>query len=143
MNLLRRGLVALVLLLVVAYAGIVGYMFVNQRALQYDATGDVTALTSTLLSGAEQVTIDTGDSVVNGWYQAPRAGMPLIVYYKGNSQSFSAEHERFEQFVADGYGFLAFDYRGFPASPETFPKPTFFKTLSRPSTLPQQRTLRS
>ena len=41
MKLLRRGLVALVLLLVVAYAGIVGYMFVNQRALQYDATGDV------------------------------------------------------------------------------------------------------
>ncbi|QQR39582.1 alpha/beta hydrolase [Devosia rhizoryzae] len=117
MKLLRRGLVALVLLLVVAYAGIVGYMFVNQRALQYDATGDVTALTSTLLSGAEQVAINTGESVVNGWYQAPRAGMPLIVYYKGNSQSFSAEHERFEQFVADGYGFLAFDYRGFPASP--------------------------
>src|SRR5690606_37859594 len=36
---------------------------------------------------------------------------------KGNSKSFSEEHERFEQFVADGYGFLAFDYRGFPASP--------------------------
>src|SRR5690606_23355887 len=34
-----------------------------------------------------------------------------------NTGSFTAEHERYEQFVADGYGFLAFDYRGFPASP--------------------------
>jgi uncharacterized protein len=116
-KLLRRIVIALVVLVVVAYAGVIAYMYFNQRALQYDAGGEVTELSATLLSGAEPVSIDTGDSVVNGWYQAPSAGMPIIVYYKGNSRSFSAEHERFEQFVADGYGFLAFDYRGFPASP--------------------------
>src|SRR5690606_40519246 len=47
----------------------------------------------------------------------PAAGMPVIVYYRGNAGSFAREHERYEQFVADGYGFIAFDYRGFPASP--------------------------
>ena len=41
MKLLRRILLALVILLVVLYAGVVGYMYVNQRALQYDAQGEV------------------------------------------------------------------------------------------------------
>lgn len=117
MQLFRTILIALVALVIVLYGGIIAYMFFNQRALQYDARGEVTALTGTGLAGAEDVAIVSGDSVVNGWYQAPQPGMPIIVYYKGNSQSFSAEHERYARFVAAGYGFLAFDYRGFPASP--------------------------
>lgn len=117
MKLLRRVLLALVILVVVAYAGAIGYMYFNQRALQYDADGPVTALADTTLAGAEDIAVPSGEGMVHGWYQAPRAGMPLIVYYKGNSGSFGAEHERYEQFVADGYGFVAFDYRGFPASP--------------------------
>jgi pimeloyl-ACP methyl ester carboxylesterase len=116
-KLLRRIAIALLLLVVVLYATAVGYMYVNQRALQYDANGEVTALAATALAGAQDIAVPSGDGVVHGWYQAPRAGMPVIVYYKGNSGSFTKEHERYAQFVADGYGFVAFDYRGFPASP--------------------------
>jgi fermentation-respiration switch protein FrsA (DUF1100 family) len=112
-----RVLLALVLLLVVAYGGVVGYMYLNQRALQYDATGEITAIADAGISGAEAVAIPVGAGTINGWYRAPAAGRPLIVYYKGNSGSFSAENERYAQWTADGYGFLAFDYRGFPASP--------------------------
>ena len=117
MKLLRRVLLAVVILVVLGYAGVVGYMYVNQRALQYDAQGEITALADTGLTGAEEIAVPSGDGVVHGWYQVPQPGKPLIVYYKGNSGSFSKEHERYEQFVADGYGFVAFDYRGFPASP--------------------------
>lgn len=117
MKLLRRIVLGLVVLVVVLYAGVVGYMYINQRALQYDAQGEVTSLAETTLSGAEDVAIAVDGSVVNGWYQAPAAGKPLIVYYKGNSGSFTREHERYAQWVADGFGFVAFDYRGFPASP--------------------------
>lgn len=117
MKLLRRVLVGGLVLVVVLYAAVVGYMYVNQRALQYDADGPITALADTTLAAAEAVPIPSGDGVINGWYQAPQAGKPLIIYYRGNSGSFSAEYERFEQFVADGYGFLSFDYRGFPMSP--------------------------
>lgn len=119
MKLLRRLLLAVVIVVAVAYGGVIAYMYVNQRALQYDAAGEMTPLADTALAGAEAVAIAVGDGVVNGWYQPPRDGLPLIVYYKGNAGSFSKEHERFEQFVADGYGFVAFDYRGFPASPGT------------------------
>lgn len=117
MKLLRRILLGLVVLVAVLYAAAVGYMYINQRALQYDATGDVTALADTALNGAEEIVVPSGNGAVHGWYQAPQPGKPLIVYYKGNSGSFGKEHERYEQFVADGYGFVAFDYRGFPASP--------------------------
>ncbi len=117
MTLLRRLLVSATVLLAVVYVGVIGYMYVNQRALQYDAGGAVTALTDTALTGAEAIAIPVGDEIVNGWYQGPASGKPVIVYYKGNSGSFSAEHERYAQFVADGYGFVAFDYRGFPSSP--------------------------
>ncbi|ODT64701.1 MAG: hypothetical protein ABS75_34215 [Pelagibacterium sp. SCN 63-23] len=117
MKLLRRVGLALLALVILAYGGAVGYMFVNQRALQYSATGSITALSDTALGGAEQLEIASGDGFVTAWYQAPRPGMPLILYYKGNSGSFTYEHERYAQFVADGYGFLAFDYRGFPTSP--------------------------
>lgn len=119
MKLMRRILLALVVLAVLAYAGVVGYMYFNQRALQYDARGEVLALADVALPGAEAIAVPSGDGVVNGWYQAPQAGKPLIVYYKGNSGSFTKEYERYAQFVADGYGFVAFDYRGFPASPGT------------------------
>ncbi len=119
MKLLRRIVIAVLLVAVLAYGGIVGYMFFNQRALQYAPDGPVLALAETGLANAQDIALPSGDGVINGWYQAPRAGMPLIIYYKGNARSFSEEHERFERFVAEGYGFVAFDYRGFPASPGT------------------------
>jgi fermentation-respiration switch protein FrsA (DUF1100 family) len=103
-------------LLVVAYLAVVAYMYVNQRALQYDADGEVTLIGDAGLT-AQEVAIPAGDASINGWYTPPAEGHPLIVYFKGNSGSFTGEHERYAQWVADGYGFLAFDYRGFPTSP--------------------------
>lgn len=119
MKLLRRVFLGLLALVVLLYAAVVGYMYVNQRALQYDPQGEIVTLAEAGLSGAQAVAIPVDGSVVNGWYQAPQAGKPLILYYKGNAASFSQEHERFARWVADGYGFLAFDYRGFPLSPGT------------------------
>ena len=103
---------------VLAYVMVLGAMYLFQRNFQYDRGGRLFALGETKLPQAEQVSIPSGDgSTVTGWYQPPAAGKPLILYFRGNAQSFSREHERYEAFVQDGYGFLAFDYRGFPGSP--------------------------
>ncbi|WP_417310126.1 alpha/beta hydrolase [Devosia sp.] len=113
----RAGIGALIGIAVTYMAAVVG-MYVFQRDLQYVRDGAVLALSDTALSAAEAVAIPTSDgAVINGWYQKPASGQPLIVYFRGNAQSFGREHARFEAFVAAGYGFLAFDYRGFPASP--------------------------
>lgn len=120
MKLLRRALIAIVVVVVVAYGGVMAYIVLNQRALQYEVEGKFLDLGETKLTGAEVVEIPTSDNErIRGWYQAPQPGKPLIVYYRGNAGSFTREYERYEQFVADGFGFLAFDYRGFPASPGT------------------------
>lgn len=111
-------LIGIVGLSIIAYGVLVAYMAVNQRGLQYNLMGEITALADLNLAGAEAIAINTGSGdVVHGWYAPAAQGRPLIVYYKGNSGSFSAEHERFSQFTADGFGFIAIDYRGFPMSP--------------------------
>jgi fermentation-respiration switch protein FrsA (DUF1100 family) len=117
-KLVRRLLLALLALVVIAYLGVLGYIYFNQRALEYFPDGEVTELAAADIAGAEAVAIPTTDgAVVNGWYAPAQAGKPVILYYKGNSGSFSEEHARFATWVGEGYGFLAFDYRGFPMSP--------------------------
>lgn len=118
MKWMRRAAIGFLAVAALAYVMVLGAMYVFQRDFQYDRSGRMLELGETSLSGAELVSIPSGaGSALAGWYQAPAPGMPLILYFRGNAQSFSREHERFEAFVADGYGFLAFDYRGFPGSP--------------------------
>lgn len=118
MKLLRRILIGIAVAVVVTYVAVLGAMYFFQRDFQYDRSGRLFELAETKLPDAELVTIPSADGTsVTGWYQAPAGSMPVILYFRGNAQSFSREHERYEAFVADGYGFLAFDYRGFPGSP--------------------------
>jgi fermentation-respiration switch protein FrsA (DUF1100 family) len=117
MKLLRRIVVGLVALVAIAYVGAGAYLYFNQRSFQYSPEGPIIPLADTKLTSARDMAFPVGDSVVNGWFQPPQAGKPLIIFYKGNTGSFTEEHERYEAFVADGFGFAAFDYPGFPASP--------------------------
>ena len=118
MKLVRRVAIGIVTVLALAYVMALGAMYVFQRDFQYDRSGRMFELGETKLDNAELISIPASDgSPLAAWYQAPAAGKPLILYFRGNAQSFSREHARYEAFVADGYGFLAFDYRGFPGSP--------------------------
>lgn len=117
-KLLRRVAISLLVLIVVAYIGGMGVLYFFQRSFQYAPESEVLSLSQTGLRNAELVTIPTSEGqTVTGWYAPPAAGKPAILFAKGNGESFTMEHERFEAFAADGYGFLGFDYRGFPASP--------------------------
>ena len=115
---MKKWLVRGALALVAVYLAVVAGMFIFQRDLQYERGGKVFELSETKLTGAEKIAVQTPDGgTINGWFEAPAYGKPVILYYRGNSESFSREYERFEAFVAAGYGFMSFDYRGFPASP--------------------------
>ncbi|MHB1110253.1 MAG: alpha/beta hydrolase [Devosia sp.] len=118
MKMLKRIAIGVVGVGVLAYLAVLGVLYLFQRDFQYDRSGRMFELSETLLTNAELVNIPSADgSTVTGWYAPPGPGKPVILYFRGNAQSFSREHERYEQFVQDGYGFLAFDYRGFPGSP--------------------------
>ena len=118
MKLVRRFLVGSAVAAIAVYLAMLGGLYFFQRDFQYDRAGRLFELSETGLTTADLVTIPTtnGESII-GWYAAPGQGMPSILYFRGNAASFSREHERYEAFVAAGYGFLAFDYRGFPGSP--------------------------
>jgi len=122
MKTLRRILLAIVVLAVVGYIAALGVLYFKQRDFQYDNLGPMTAIAATKLPQAQVQAVaipSTDNATVNGWYEPPTAGKPVILFYKGNSGSFTEEHERYEAWAAAGYGFLAFDYRGFPDSPGT------------------------
>ncbi len=113
----RRFLLGLVAIVAIAYLGVMGYLYVNQRSLQYFPDGEIVRLEDTELAGAELVNIAVGpDQQISGWYMTPGDGMPVILYLKGNAGSFSEDAFRYQQMAEDGFGFLAFDYRGFPMS---------------------------
>lgn len=113
----RIGLVLAALAALVYVAGM-GVLYFKQRDFQYAPGDRVWSLSDTSATGIELVAIPVpGGAVVNGWYSPPAAGKPTILFFKGNTGSFGSEHVRFEHWTAGGYGFLAFDYRGFPASP--------------------------
>ncbi|MGV3651467.1 MAG: alpha/beta hydrolase [Devosia sp.] len=119
MKIIRRIIVGLGLVAVLAYlAGLVG-LYVLQRQFQYDPTGRIYALSETTLTNVETISLPVSDGqVVAGWYAPPtEAGKPVILYLRGNAGSYTFEHYRFEAFQEAGYGFLSFDYRGFPGSP--------------------------
>jgi hypothetical protein len=108
----------ILVVIVVGYCGLLAVIYLNQRSLQYAPGGKMFELSETQLHRAELVSIPSGGGAkLAGWYEAPEGGKPLIVYYRGNALSFSREHERYEAMEADGYGFLAIDYRGFGGSP--------------------------
>jgi uncharacterized protein len=118
MKVMKRIVGGLIIAVASVYIGLLAGMYFLQRDFQYDRSGRLLELNETALRTAELVSIPSADeSAVTGWYAPPAERRPVILYFRGNSQSFSQEHRRYEQFVADGYGFLAFDYRGFPGSP--------------------------
>lgn len=118
MKRLRRVLVAIAIVLCLAYLLALAGMYLFQRNFQYDTGGRMFELAETGLTSSELVSIPgEGGTTIAGWYAPPAAGQPVILYFRGNSQSFSREYARYETFVADGYGYLAFDYRGFPGTP--------------------------
>ena len=120
----RRLAIAVVIGVVLSYLAASAYLYVFQRDMQYGRDGPVVALADTALTRAEAVTLP-GESgaALGAWYAAPMPGKPAILYFRGNAGSFTGEHERFAAFVAAGYGFLAFDYRGFPGSPGEVSQP--------------------
>ncbi len=118
MKFLRRLAIGVVVAVIVAYVAVLAGLYFFQRDLQYDRSGRLFELAETALTSAELVNIETADgTTVTGWYAPPAEGRSTILYFRGNAQSFSREHPRYEAFVEAGYGFLAFDYRGFPGSP--------------------------
>lgn len=66
------------------------------------------------LEGFTRQTVTTKDGLdIQGYYLAPKPGMPLLVEFHGNASHPAWEASKFTKLVAQGYGLLLAEYRGY------------------------------
>ncbi len=118
-RLFRNIALSLVGLAVLAYLGVVGYLYVDQRHLLYLARPGVEAPDIKGLP-IQDLRIPTPDGqVLQGWYEPPQPGKPVFLYLHGQGTTLEASKWRFVRMHKEGAGYLAIAYRGFSGSTGT------------------------
>lgn len=113
MTLLR----ALLVFVAVSYVGVVLFMYVQQRSLQYFPGRAGTSPQALGLAGVtqEQVRTSDGETIVL-WHATPAPGMPTILFFHGNGGELADRRERLAYYQSRGFGALFVSYRGYGAS---------------------------
>lgn len=108
----------LVLVAAVIYAGIVGYMYLNQQALLYKPEGELPDPRAVGLADVEALSLPMSDGTVLTVWSAPAAiqGAPTVLFFHGQSGNLGDRATRLREILNSGYGLLAPSYRGFPGS---------------------------
>jgi fermentation-respiration switch protein FrsA (DUF1100 family) len=105
---------------VVAYAALLGAMYVWQRSLMYFPERARTGPGTAGLPDTEEATLTTADGErVIVWHRPPQGDRPVFVYFHGNGGALRLRAERFRKLTADGAGLVALAYRGYGGSSGT------------------------
>ncbi len=114
-----RGVVAaLVLVSAAIYAGILGYMYVNQRDILFKPGGELPDPRAVGLADVDVISLPMADGAVLTAWSAPPAidGAPTVLFFHGQSGNLGDRADRMREILNSGYGLLAPSYRGFPGS---------------------------
>ncbi len=105
------------IIIAVGYGGLVGLMYVFQRAMMYfpDPTRTPPAAAGLPQAGEVVLTASDGEKLV-AWHVPPRGDRPVLVYFHGNGGALNLRAPRFHHVVADGTGLVALSYRGYGGS---------------------------
>ena len=111
---------SVLLIIIVLYLGIVAFMYLQQRSLQYFPARTGTSPQALGLSGVteERVPTPDGETIVL-WYAPAQPGKPTVLFFHGNGGEIAGRHERFAFFQAQGLGVMFVSYRGYGASTGT------------------------
>jgi hypothetical protein len=100
-----------------AYVGVAGYVYVQQRSLQYFPANKGLAPADVGLGGVSEERIRTPDGeLITAWYSPPRGEMPTILFFHGNGGEVSDRAERLAFYRERGFGALFVSYRGYGKS---------------------------
>jgi len=107
-----------ILIVVVAgYCGLLGLLYVAQRALMYFPETARTKPADVGLPQATEVFLDSAEGArVVVWDIPPREGKPVILYLHGNGGALRHRVAKFQSIAGDGTGVVALSYRGFSGS---------------------------
>jgi len=107
----------LLLVVVLAYGGLLALMYVFQRALMYFPDPAHTPPAAAGLPDAKEVTLTSADGEkLIAWHVAPKAAKPVVIYFHGNAGALDLRAGRFKWLTADGTGLVALSYRGYGGS---------------------------
>lgn len=103
---------------VVAYAALVGGLYLFQRQLLYFPDRARPELLGLEKLGVREVMLTTEDGLsLLSWYLPARPGRPVIAYFHGNGGHIGYRVERLLRFAREGYGMLMAEYRGYGGNP--------------------------
>ena len=108
---------SLIILAILAYAGVLALMYVFQRSLMYFPDRARTPPAAAGLPQAEEVALKSsdGESLI-AWYVLPARRKPLVIYFHGNGGALNLRADRFRWLTTDGFGLLGLSYRGYGGS---------------------------
>jgi fermentation-respiration switch protein FrsA (DUF1100 family) len=108
---------SLIILAVLAYAGVLALVYVFQRSLMYFPDPARTPPAAAGLPQAEEVVLTSADGErLVAWHVPPEAAKPLVIYFHGNGGALNLRAGRFRWLTADGFGLLGLSYRGYGGS---------------------------
>ena len=104
----------------VAYAALVGGLFLFQRQLIYFPDKTRPELAGLEQLGVREIVLATEDGLsLLSWYLPGHPGRPVILYFHGNGGHLGHRVERLLRFAREGYGVLMLEYRGYGGNPGT------------------------
>jgi len=102
-----------------AYAILVGILYLNQRRLVFPVDPTPPVLAAAGVPGAREVRLITADGLdLLAWYLPPPDGTaPVIVQFHGNANTIQARADWLRAYASAGYGALFPEYRGYGGNP--------------------------
>ncbi|MFA5963148.1 MAG: alpha/beta fold hydrolase [Sphingomonas sp.] len=117
MRALRRLLLGTALFAAALYVAVLAGLYMKQRNLIYPGAGGHRGLVASEV-GFDQVMLATDDGLhLRALYRTPKAGMPTLLMFHGNGESVAGSAAAMRPLIADGYGMLLSEYRGFGGNP--------------------------
>lgn len=111
-------LVKLGLGLLCLYALVAVALFAFQRRILFVPSPHRVIPAEVGLPDAEIVSTETADGLrLEGWWLAPRDGMPVLLYLQGNGGSIAGRADKAMRMRQRGYGVLLAGYRGYGGNP--------------------------
>lgn len=103
-----------VLIAAIAYAALVGALYVFQRNLMYHPGMPLVPLSETMVAGADVRRVMSEPGLeLQSWYLPPKDGKPVIVVFHGNAGTIADRDCKAAPWHAAGYGVWLAGYRGF------------------------------
>ena len=102
------------------YALFVGVLYVMQRSMLYHPTATRISPAEAGLPEAHEVELTTSDGEkLVAWHVPPRGDKPVVIYFHGNAEIVAWRVGRHRATIADGFGLIALNFRGYGGSTGT------------------------